>query len=708
VTAISHYGSQGVGSTGVSAAIGGTAVAGDLLFVVANLIDGAAYLSTPRVYDNGPDPDAGWTKVADVVGQASDTPGDTYHATWWTKIALGGETGVGVQPASGTATICFNGYFLNSFSTANIYPYVIDQGYEVFTLGVGNYFTTTVAPLTDGEVYVGATANGRYNLTGTTMTDATDGASELIADTLHTVILANNTVGTTTADRPIVGDNRNDIDVHCYVVLFGQSDTPVTPGVDLASTGGLMGGTSDLTVENPGAPLESTGGLMGGTSELTVVPPSHLASAGGLMGGDSTLVSTGGTVLLFSSGGLIGGRALITSPPPFPPVPPTPAMTGQLDCGIYDVFIFTRGLGEIVGRIPFNTLNWTRVLDDTSSAEVTVDGVSNVGTMQDCCALLGSILPWEHEIGLYRNGLREWSGPVSRVTFPSEQVIIEALDLSGWLQARNLHYNHNDVQQDLANIWVEYVQDAMSVENTAGLYATVHALTGVLADRLYTEDMHTLASDAISELARTGLDWYCVDRNMIGGPVPQQPPAYPDAPPVPTLIDQSFRDAPTVVRDGDLMGNCIYSNASGSGPGGNAIFGEYGPEFPDTPDHVAQPAAPDYAAIEEQFGRIERVFQETKILDQPSADQSAATRYDLLKLPVDVISEGTLLPTAGIDMRQLIPGSVQNVHLTRACVQIGAPYRLKQLTVTANGDGSEDVVGTWEPLGSLAAHEDLD
>ena len=74
---------------------------------------------------------------------------------------------------------------------------------------------------------------------------------------------------------------------------------------------------------------------------------------------------------------------------------------------------------------------------------------------------------------------------------------------------------------------------------------------------------------------------------------------------------------------------------------------------------------------------------------------------------MDVISSGTLLPTAGIDISQLLPGSLQNIHLTRACVQIGAPYRLKQLTVTAQGDGAEQVEGTWEPIGSVAAHEDL-
>ena len=60
-------------------------------------------------------------------------------------------------------------------------------------------------------------------------------------------------------------------------------------------------------------------------------------------------------------------------------------------------------------------MDWSRVLDDTSAAAITVNGVSDTGPMHECCELLGSITPWEHEIGVYRNGLRVWSGPVTLV-----------------------------------------------------------------------------------------------------------------------------------------------------------------------------------------------------------------------------------------------------------------------------------------------------
>lgn len=680
-TAFATFGDANVGVGGLSASIGGTAAADDWLTVTTAGIDGDGLGDVAITDDEGGA--TGWEQVTDFTSSEGIS---SFRTTTWRKLCVGGETMVSAAWA-GASNVSFVGAWLSGPTQADLY--VLGQGLATWD-GTHNVFTCSNAPSSDNESYVGVLANGRTTLTEGDIVSPpgeTAGLFEPLNGFVHTLLYYNNDEAANSTADVLAFQSQPEAD--CYIVFLAIGP----PKVDVEGTGHLLIG-GDVGIEATGgtAEVEGTGRL--------------------LIGGSIGFDQTGGDAVISGTGRVIGGGSVgLSAPAPFPPQPVVPSMTGQLGCGIYDVFIFTRGLGQIVGRIPFNQVTWTRILDDTSTAEITVNGVSNVGPMESCCALLGSIEPWKHELGIYRNGLREWSGPITKVSYPSETVIIDALDLSGWLTIRTLHENHNNNSaagnNDLAEIWEEYVLDAMSVGNTAGLFATIQALTGVTADRLYTEDMHTFAADAIAELARTGLDWYCVDRRMIGGPVPVQPPAYPDAPPTPTLVDESFRDAPTVDRDGSLMANCWYVNGSGAGPGGNAIFGEYGPEFPATPDHVAQPAAPDYAAIEAQYDRIEQQVSETKILDQSSIDQNAATRYDLTKLPVDVISSGTLLPTAGIDIRQLIPGSVQNVHLTRACVQIGAPYRLKQLTVTAASDGSEDVEGAWEPLGSLAAHEDL-
>ena len=98
-----------------------------------------------------------------------------------------------------------------------------------------------------------------------------------------------------------------------------------------------------------------------------------------------------------------------------------------------------------VSRVPSPSQNRAGVLKFAD--------VSNVGAMADCCELLGGINPYEHELGIYRDDVRVWSGPVVDISFPSETVIIDCEDLSSWLKVREIHYNHNDVQHDLATIW---------------------------------------------------------------------------------------------------------------------------------------------------------------------------------------------------------------------------------------------------------------
>ncbi len=667
-----QFGNAQNGSS-VTAAAGGTAAAGDLMVMLtAGGFDGAG-LDLPTITDDGSDGGAGWTLEADNF---FDSGTDEWRCIVWTKICVGGEAHVTMTVSGGANLAMSLGWFQNPGALP--YLYVIDEGLAPWD-GVSE--NSLVAPPGsvngNGQLYMTLMGAGRptpvaYN---DMPPNGTSGASYSLSDAVNTIVFAYGNPGTT-ADQLNVANHGTDISF--YVVFFGITDTPPTPVAHLAGDGTFgLGGTGELETTETLAG-EGTFGL-GGTGTLEV------------SGGDLHLAGEG----TFGLGGV--GRLIA----PFPhPVPGPADRSDLLECGRYDAMVFTRGLGEIVGRLPFGELDWSRVLDGVSSAGLTVDGVANRSQLQRCCALMGEVEPFEHELAIYRNGYRVWSGPITSLAFPPNQIQVSAFDLSGWLQLRTLHENLNAVGVDLADIWVNYVQDAMSVDNSPGLQATVLALSGILADRLTQITEHNVALDAIAELARTGLDWTTVDRVMQAGPVLTQPPPIADALEFPLLIDSSFRVAPTIMLDGTQGANCWYVQGGGAGPAGAVVFGEYGPAFPATPDHVAQDAAPDYAAIEDQYGRIEKVANESRVLDQPSIDANAASRYDLTKRPVAVISEGLLLPSAPIAMRKLVPGSLVQVHLSSACKPIGDLYRIKTVKVTANGDGSEDVNVEFQPLGT--------
>lgn len=490
------------------------------------------------------------------------------------------------------------------------------------------------------------------------------------------------------AGFPFNGSAVDDDDLVGYLLAWGSGPPPPVSIAGVATLG--LGGSGDLSADPGPVEIEGHATLgLGGTGELSI---------------------EGGTVSIAgeASLGLGGtGRLTIFSPLPLPPVTYPASVLG---CGVYEVLAFTRGGVEILGNLEFDEVDWGRKLDATSAATLTIDGTSNAGALERCCQTLSELEPWEHELAIYRQvpgsqnqKKRVWSGPITRMRFPNEQCIIEAFDLSQWLVVRTLHANHNFVQADLISMWVGWVEDAMGIENSAGLHPTVVALAGTLGDRLTTIIEHDYAADVIAEIATTGIDWTTIDRVMQAGPVLRQPAGQPGSgTDFPLLVDESFRVAPEIIVDGMAGGNCWFVNGGGIGGGGNPIFGEYGPAFPATPDHVAQPAAPDYAAIERQFGRIESTVSETKILDQPSIDQAARTRYDLSKRPMPYITGGELLPTAPLPIDKIIPGFLVNVHLQRACKPVAATMRMNQLDVTGNNDGSEGVNLGLEPIGTVA------
>lgn len=649
--------------------IGGAAVAGDVLQVTTCGIDGGGDQPTVITDNVG----GAWTLLFDYTH-----PTEGWRTLGWTKVAVGGETTItATWPSSSNRTLV--GFWAQTPSLPTLY--LIDSGVMTWT-GAHESFFGTGGIVANASSYVGGMSSGRSSVTNANFGNAPaipaqSGDGTQLSGACRTIAHYNENEGAhTTADileyivEPMM-------DAYSYWLAF--TDTP--PPVELAGDAGLgLGGIGDLET-------------MGGVTDL--------AGVGGLgLGGTGTIETTGGEAFLAGSGGLgLGARGRLVAPFPHP-VPGPPDRADLLECGVYDAMVFTRGLGEIVGRLPFGQVHWERVLDGVSTANLTVDGVANRSQLQKCCALLGDVEPFEHELALYRNGYRCWSGPITAMSFPPNQILISAFDISGWLQVRTLHTNYNAVQKDLIKIWVNYVEDAMSVENSVGLHPTVLALSGILADRLTQITEHNVALDAVGELERTGIDWTTIDRVMQAGPVLGQPPAITDALEFPLLIDASFRVPPTILLDGLQGANCWFVQGGAAGAAGAVVFGEYGPAFDATPDHIARPAAPDYAAIEDQYGRIEKVVSESRALDQASIDDNAKTRYDLTKRPVAVISEGLLLPSAPIAMRKLVPGSLVQVHLANACKPIGDFYRIKSVKVDALADGSEDVNVEFQPLGT--------
>jgi phage replication-related protein YjqB (UPF0714/DUF867 family) len=75
-------------------------------------------------------------------------------------------------------------------------------------------------------------------------------------------------------------------------------------------------------------------------------------------------------------------------------------------------------------------VHWERRLNETSQAYITV---AKPGRDPACCALLGEIHPWCHELTIYRDGQLVWQGPVVMVEETLDAITVTANDVTAWL-----------------------------------------------------------------------------------------------------------------------------------------------------------------------------------------------------------------------------------------------------------------------------------
>lgn len=328
--------------------------------------------------------------------------------------------------------------------------------------------------------------------------------------------------------------------------------------------------------------------------------------------------------------------------------------------------------------MPWTTLEWGRVLDDTSEASVTVAG--SFATGENRCKSLAGVYPWEHELAIYRDTYRVWSGPIVQVQNPGGGVVtLRAMDLSRWLDERFIHSDHDypTPGSDVAVIFRDYVEDAMTPDNTPGLTVSVQP-TGIDGVRTVKASEYQVAGAAIRELARTGIDWTMQDRVMFAGgqTVPQTT--------VLTLFD-SHTSTATVTRDGLSQQNRIIVAGSGIAVDGPSVIGE----------------ASD-AVSEGVDGLLEGYSSESEIGDVPSATAAAQTRLDLVSDTPTLLSSVDLDQTAPFSQTDLVAGILVDLRLTETDLgPVIDRYRIASIKVSADSSGAETVTLNFQPKGTL-------
>lgn len=329
-----------------------------------------------------------------------------------------------------------------------------------------------------------------------------------------------------------------------------------------------------------------------------------------------------------------------------------------------------RQLGEL---LDVSALEWTRVVDDTSTARVSVPVAG-----PDCCRLLSSVNDWCNQLALWRyaGGRPQlvWQGPVTYLDYGRDDVVIDAQDVTAWLFKRRIRELIDYTAAtgagpaDLVDIAVALVAHGLDPDDPGIADFLLAVPSGVVGERQYVANS-AYVGDALAELARTGIDYTTIGRRLIiAGEIPIAT--------LPTLGDDHFAGEIRVIKDG----RAAASDATVVGKG---VIGR-----------ASTPGA---------CGLLEVLVNEEEILDQPSADAEAASLVaggTPTPLIVNVPDGSQLDPRAPVGINDLIAGVQVPVTSTQTCRRVASGLRLQRLAVSF-GDQGESVRVTLVPVGAV-------
>ncbi|MET7809732.1 hypothetical protein ABZT26_02595 [Streptomyces sp. NPDC005395] len=331
-----------------------------------------------------------------------------------------------------------------------------------------------------------------------------------------------------------------------------------------------------------------------------------------------------------------------------------------LGCGTHSARIVDRDGATITDAHVLAKVEWTRVLDDTSSATVTIrpDG--------GCCRRLDRVRSWRHNLQIYRNDDFVWEGPIILPDWSGDEVTIQAVDVLGWLDRRVPHESIAFTRRDLTEIAAWLIEDGFAPDDP-GHDVQIIGRSRILGDREYVKDIEQ-TGDHLRRLAETGIDYTAVGRRILILPEDH-------CERVGRLTDADFPDGLTVSEDGTAIGTrWIIEGRDGvlGIDGGKDAF----------------------------YGLLEQYSEESSILDESSAQAAARSRRrGSLPAPVFISSqEATLSPDAAIELPSLVPGWCVDVTSTRTCRTISQSMKINGIKVTEDASG-ETVAVHLAPAG---------
>lgn len=355
----------------------------------------------------------------------------------------------------------------------------------------------------------------------------------------------------------------------------------------------------------------------------------------------------------------------------------------RLGTGVYEAYVADRGgyplLGS-VGRVESGS--WERRRDEMSSANVKV---ANPGT--SARSVLADVRAGRHELVIFRNGQRVWEGPITRPVYERDKVELHAQDVL-WYASRlplTESFDNTGAPTNALDLMRTILQLGFGDGATDPYRFNVGQYLTVLNS---TDDARTVArlerySMSLLEILEKFADDGGVDYTVVGRRVLVFD-AHLHSHVLPRMTDEHF-EAGLVVSEyaSGLAIQDITSNGEGS-----AVIAKAPQEWLDYygPLSLIRPA------------EGEPVEDAPEIVEERSGGKYPAPL--LVYLP-----ENTgLLPSAPLDIQDLIPGARIPLRSTGTCRTVETWQKLNGVSVSWDNSGEKVAVSMAEApakMGSL-------
>ena len=340
-----------------------------------------------------------------------------------------------------------------------------------------------------------------------------------------------------------------------------------------------------------------------------------------------------------------------------------------LGCGDHQGFIYDKGGTSIAYELDkIQRVDWERVRDDVSDANVTVSARAN------CCRDLGDLQTGYHELHLYRDGLKVWEGPITRLDYDNAAVSLYASDILWAAQKTVLATGYNKAHPNIAKGgWVMnwLLKDQTFAKNGDPWNANnrVHWVQG-------SDDASTSAAvKAWSVTTWADFDKFAEDRGM----------------------DYTVVGRDIYFWDTHLQWRTILPELTGEHLQGGLAVGEYGSEFAtrvivtNGNGYASMATAPAYAIA--RWGYIDQLITTTNEAagnEVPTNEekqawleqaQSALSSAFPAPVRVRVPDNSALLPTAPFGINDLVAGAWIHVVSDDLCRDVDQWHKLDRVNV---------------------------